>query len=83
MNLSQDFKLSTSGEGYLEVLTGEERVYVHRLSAVAQFGFEAVKDMDVHHEDHKWVNNPDTLRPEDPEEHRKLTLNNVESEVEA
>lgn len=82
MRLSNSFKLSTSGEGYLEVLTGDERVYVHRLSAVAEFGIDAVKEMDVHHEDHKWVNNPSKLRPEDPDEHRKRTLNNVESEVE-
>jgi hypothetical protein len=83
MNLSNDFKLSTSGEGYLEVLTGEERVYVHRLSAVAEHGFDAVKDMDVHHEEGKWINNSGSLSPEDPEEHRKLTLDNVESKVKA
>lgn len=82
MRLKKSFKLSTNGDGYSEALTDEGRVYIHRLSAVAKFGMEALEGMDIHHEEHQWVNNPEKLRPEDPDEHRKLTLNNVESEVE-
>lgn len=78
MRLEQSFTLSVSGDGYAEFRTSEGGVYIHRLSAVAEHGVEKVKDMDVHHEVHQWVNNPTKLTPEDPVEHRKRTLEGVE-----
>lgn len=77
-----DVNLSVSGSGYSELRVDGESVYVHRLSAVAEHGVDAVSEMDVHHEHHwdgepcKWVNNPDRLVPEDPETHRTWNLNN-------
>lgn len=77
-------KMSVSGSGYTEFMTDDDRVYIHRLSAVAEHGVEAVKEKDVHHTHDwdgvpcKWVNARDRLEPEDPTEHRKRTLNNVE-----
>jgi hypothetical protein len=82
MKLKTGFKLSISGDGYSEVISDEGRTYIHRLSAVAEHGFEAVRDKDVHHEGFKWVNNPSKLTPENSEEHRKRTLKNVESDNE-
>jgi len=47
-----------------------EIVYVHRLLAVAEYGFEAVVDNDVHHENGvKWDNRPDNIAVVDPAEH--------------
>ena len=43
---------------------GEDRytVYVHRLLAVAEWGFDAVCEMDVHHKNEiRWDNRPDNL----------------------
>jgi hypothetical protein len=81
MKLEGSISLGTK-RGYSEVVSPEGKAYIHRLSAVAEHGFEAVKDKDVHHEGFKWVNNPSKLTPEDPTEHRKRTLNNVESDNE-
>lgn len=39
----------TTQEGYETWATGESEVYVHRLLAVAEFGFDAVCDKIVHH----------------------------------
>lgn len=69
--------LMTSGEGYEEVTDGEERAYVHRLTAVAEYGFDAVTDMDVHHKE-MWdgrsvpfLNARKWLEPVEKWEHRK------------
>lgn len=74
--------LTTNGGGYEEVTDGKERAYLHRLTAVAEFGFDAVADMDVHHLE-MWdgrsvpfLNAPDWLSPENPEEHRLEHLDN-------
>jgi len=57
----------TRGDGYCyweDNATGEtERVYVHRLVAVAEFGFDAVAGNDVHHRNSiSWDNRPSNLR---------------------
>lgn len=67
-------RLRTSGEGYEYFV--EERggtpVYVHRLVAVAEFGFDAVtSDEDVHHEiSVPWLNYGENLEVENWREHR-------------
>jgi len=70
--------LITSGEGYEEVTDGEERMYLHRLTAAAEFGLEALNpENDVHHKE-MWdgrsipfLNARDWLEPEGKWEHRK------------
>lgn len=48
-------------------------VLVHRLVAVAEHGYDAVKDKHVHHKNgHKFDNRPCNLELLTPEEHRKL-----------
>jgi hypothetical protein len=75
--------LSVSGSGYAEVKHEGDSVYVHRLAAVAEYGFNAVADMDVHHMELfdgcpcQWLNARDAIVPEDPVSHRSRTLNNV------
>lgn len=51
-----------------------QHIYVHRLLAVAEFGFDAVADSDVHHKnDIKWDNRPDNLEPMTHGEHSTVT----------
>jgi len=48
----------------------KERVPVHRLLYVAEHGFEAVRDMDVHHRNGvKWDNRPENLEALTRSEH--------------
>lgn len=52
--------------------TGNEKVYHHRLLAVAKYGIDAVTDMNVHHKNEiPWDNRMEniTLIPHD--EHRR------------
>jgi hypothetical protein len=50
---------------------GRATVLVHRLAAVAWFGYDAVAGNDVHHRnDVPWDNREVNLRPMDPSEHR-------------
>lgn len=56
------------------VWEGDERtnkiVYVHRLLAVAEYGFDAVCDMDVHHDNGiPWDNRPENVVPVDKSDH--------------
>jgi hypothetical protein len=47
-------------------------VKIHRLAAVAWFGYEAVVGKDVHHVSGiPWDNREDNLEPLDPSEHRR------------
>lgn len=78
----------TSGEGYEYVAESKSDTpaYIHRLCAVAEYGFDAVTtDMDVHHREMwdgrsvPWINGRDVVVPEDRIEHRKRTLNNVKT----
>lgn len=71
-------RLRTSGEGYEYVV--EERggtpAYIHRLVAVAEYGFDAVTaDDDVHHEiSVPWYNSSENLRVENWYDHRTAHL---------
>lgn len=52
-------------------------VSVHRLLAVAEYGFDAVCDNDVHHRNHvPWDNRPSNVEPLDHGEHGKYHANN-------
>ena len=70
--------LMTSGEGYEEVTDGEDRAYLHRLTAVAEYGIDAVTpETDVHHKE-MWdgrsvpfLNAGEWLVPEEKWAHRK------------
>jgi len=74
--------LGVSGSGYAEIIVDDERIYVHRLAAVAEHGSDALVGMDVHHKNDDdfdggscaWVNNPDRLEPQEPKYHRRQTL---------
>lgn len=80
--MSESVNLTVAGTGHAELIVGDERVYVHRLAAVAEHGTDAIDGKDVHHVHHwdgepcKWVNNPELLEPENSEEHRTWNLNN-------
>lgn len=64
--------------GSTEWRPGENRrtseiVYVHRLLAVAEYGFDAVADKDVHHKNGvKWDNRPENIEVLDKAEHTRL-----------
>ena len=48
-------------------------VYVHRLLAVAEYGFDAVAGNDVHHTDNiPWDNRPENIEIMDPSAHGKM-----------
>jgi hypothetical protein len=68
----------TTVQGYEEVRTrtseGLERVSIHRLLAVSEHGFDAVSDMDIHHEsDVGWDNRPENLSVLTHSEHSEIT----------
>jgi hypothetical protein len=66
-----------NGAGYEVWHDGSETVYVHRLLAVAEYGFEAVAEGVVHHEDGvKWHNCAANLRLFDS--HRAHALHHAE-----
>lgn len=73
----QDFaSLRVDKDGYAlwrEYYDGEyNRVAVHRLAAVAEYGFSAVVGRDVHHKNGiQFDNRPSNLEPMDPSEHRR------------
>lgn len=53
------------------------RVRVHRLVAVAEYGFDAVVEMDIHHENGiPWDNRPCNVFPISHQDHGKLHGNN-------
>jgi hypothetical protein len=50
-----------------------ELVYVHRLLAVSEYGFEAVRDRHVHHKNKiPWDNRPENIELKTPEEHGQM-----------
>lgn len=66
--------MSTSGyiswRSYHRERESEEHVAVHRLLAVAEYGFEALRGKHVHHINGvKWDNRPANIELRDPEEH--------------
>lgn len=82
-NLAKDWKregkfnpvyLKTDAQGY-EVISNtykgkRDRFKHHRLLAVAEFGFEAIKDKVIHHKNnHRWDNRPANIEPMTHSEH--------------
>lgn len=66
-----------NADGYLTVTAnynGErQRCYMHRLLAVAKYGFGAVKGKDVHHKNGlRWDNRPDNIELIDKQEHGRM-----------
>lgn len=51
----------------------DDRFYLHRLTAVAEYGFDEVVGNDVHHVNGcTWDNRPENLTPVDSGDHAKL-----------
>ena len=77
---------NTIGKGYTEIAEpgeGGERVYAHRLLAVAEYGFDAVADEDnvVHHKNGvTWDNRPSNIRLLTNEVHARKHANEQERE---
>jgi biotin operon repressor len=67
-------RFETNGDGYetwRSRTDGRAYVSVHRLAAVAWFGYETVAENDVHHLNGvPWDNRESNLDPLDPNEHR-------------
>jgi len=68
----------TTIQGYEEIRTrtskGLERVSIHRLLAVAEYGFDEVANMDVHHESNVgWDNRPENVVPLTHSQHSEVT----------
>lgn len=58
--------------GYIYLRSAEASILEHRLLAVAKYGIEAVKDMDVHHKNNiPWDNRPENIELMDKAEHAK------------
>lgn len=65
----------TDPDGYerAECATNGEMVRIHRLAAVAWFGYDAVVGNDVHHEKPiPWLNTEENVEPLSPSDHRRL-----------
>jgi len=65
------FETSVQGyERWRDHVSGEQ-VKVHRLVAVAQFGFDKIKDKHIHHKNGiRWDNRPSKLEPLTPRDHQ-------------
>ena len=51
-------------------------VYVHRLLAVAEYGFDAVKNKEVHHKNGiPWDNRPENIKVVGIKQHRQIEAN--------
>lgn len=62
--------------GYEYIRSSNDAVRVHRLVAVAEWGFDAVADRDIHHINGvKWDNRPANLAVLNADEHRSLHSN--------
>lgn len=62
----------TNGDGYEYIQEdGELAMSMHRLTAVAEYGLDAIDGMDVHHKiSIGWYNTCENLEPQDSYEHR-------------
>lgn len=73
-------RLSISENGYVVCRTTVDfydtaRVRVHRLQAVAEFGFDAVADMHVHHKNHiPFDNRPSNIEVLTPSDHMRYHM---------
>jgi hypothetical protein len=73
--MTEGVRSGVSGSGYPTIVVDGEAVYVHRLSAVAECGLDAVRGRDVHHVDGNPFNSGrDNLRPLDRYAHRTRHL---------
>jgi len=68
----------TTTQGYEEISfngpEGRERVKIHRLIAVAEYGLDKVVDKDIHHKSNiGWDNRPKNIVPLTHSEHSKIT----------
>lgn len=75
--LRKPASFGTIPNGYEECKTehdGElDRIYIHRLLAVAKFGFDEVAESDVHHINKiPWDNRPENIDLIDPSDHARL-----------
>jgi hypothetical protein len=71
-----------TGRGYEEWQSSHngdiDHVKVHRLLAVAEFGFDAVADNHVHHETNiAWDNRPENISILSPSEHNQISASNA------
>lgn len=70
-NDPKDPYLTHHSQGYEEIRHWQQRIYVHRLSAIAWFGYDAVKDQHVHHCNNiPWDNREENLEAMSESEHR-------------
>lgn len=66
-----------SRDGYETWKTNDGQVFVHRLLAVAEYGFDEVRGKDVHHKNKiRWDNRPANIDILTPSEHMALHRNN-------
>lgn len=72
--------LNTTDAGYTQLVEPDENgrykaIYVHRLVAYAHGIIDDLyAPYDINHNCHAWVNNPDTLTAELPNQHRRSHL---------
>lgn len=65
-------KLQTR-KGYTRLIHGDGEFAIHRLIAVAEYGYDTVVDNEIHHESGVgWDNRPSNIRPIEPGEHTAL-----------
>lgn len=74
-------------QGYEEVCTqvnGRQKVIgIHRLVAVAEYGFDAVRGKETHHKNGiPWDNRPENIKPMSRSEHAKQHYENGDLEIE-
>jgi len=62
---------TTRDKGYETWYFSGMRVYVHRLLAVAQYGYDEVAGKRIHHKNHiPWDNRPENIEPLNRKEHQ-------------
>lgn len=67
-----DVSYRMNENGYMVIQSGNTYVRLHRLVAVADYGFNFVAERDVHHRiDVPWLNFGDNLVPVTSEQHRR------------
>lgn len=75
---------TTEDKGYETWYDSGTRVYVHRLLAVSEYGFDQVTGMRIHHKDEiPWDNRPENIEPLERSEHRGKHAKRPEKERKA
>ena len=71
-----EIAMDTIGKGYTAFHPRDRqnaKCYVHRLCAVAEYGFDAVREGHVHHANEcKWINSPENLELTNLEDHADI-----------